>query len=60
MRRESDVPIKPTFTEWLELTPDNTPYFEILNLEAQKRGIIYESGKSETTVAEKGGKNERT
>lgn len=44
MRHERDIPSKPTFTEWLELDP-TMPYFEVLNKEAQSRGIDYESGK---------------
>jgi hypothetical protein len=44
MRHEIDVPIKPTFKEWLEIKPESA-YFEVLNEEAQKRGIIHEPGK---------------
>ena len=44
MRHEIDVPLKPTFKEWLEITHES-PYFDVLNEEAQKRGIDYESDK---------------
>ncbi len=49
MRHEIDVPSKPTLKEWMEIDRD-TPYFEVLNEEAQKRGIDCEVGKPLTVL----------